>query len=155
MKCKQNKGFTLTEMLVVIAVSGIFLSLIMVILSNSFKIFNNNADDSYLYSDVVVVDDMVSVFIDEVNKNGLHLKYDGNLSKLYTEDEKNIFEIDETNRLIIMGIDSREQVLKKQTDSLVLNINILNDNTVKFIYINGDEEVKQTIVYVLGGVSNV
>ena len=42
MKKKNNSGFTLTELVVVMAVSSIFLGMVMVILASSLNLFNKN-----------------------------------------------------------------------------------------------------------------
>jgi len=106
MKKKNNSGFTLTELVVVMAVSSIFLGMVMVILASSLNLFNKNEKQSNIFSDTVIIDNMANVFIDEINNNGYQLTFDSSNEKVYYGN--NYLDVDDNSNTIYLKIDSEE-----------------------------------------------
>lgn len=146
-----NKGFTLTELIVVMAVSSIFLGMVIMILSSSFGLFNKNKDDANLFNDAVIIDNMFTTFTDEVNSNEINLIYNKENKTLYDKDNKYKLEI--TNEKVNMIIPLRADSLKKEYKDINIDIELINKNSFKVIYKEDEKVFKTTIFNIIGGIS--
>lgn len=155
MKKKKNYGFTLTELVVVMAVSSIFLGMVMVILASSLNLFNKNEKQSNIFSDTTVIDNMFSVFIEDVNKNGEELFFDLENEKIYYLD--GYIDIDDNINTVYLKIekdDENKRDEKKEYSGISINIEVVDDFNFVVIYKNDEKVIKNTVYKVLGGIQN-
>lgn len=154
MKKKNNSGFTLTELVVVMAVSSIFLGMVMVILASSLNLFNKNEKQSNIFSDTVIIDNMSNVFIDEINNNGYSLIFDSSNEKVYYDN--NYLDVDDNSNTIYLKIDSEENKRdeNKVYSDITIDIKYIDDNSFSLVYMKEEKVIKTTVFNVLGGISH-
>lgn len=153
MRKKKNAGFTLTEIVVVIAVSGIFFSFVALILANSFNIFGSSKDDYNLFSDIQIIEKYTDLFFNKLNVQGKKL--------IVSSSQVILADGDNQNQLILYD----ESIIyrKKQSDSTYQetihqfkNIQLTIDNPsskVIVIKMNQNEEIiKENAYHILGGI---
>ena len=156
-----NKGFTLIEMVVVMAVSGIFISMVMLILASSMNLFTKSKDEKNIFSDTVIIENMFTTFIDEVNNDGEKLLID------LKDDEENITYIKSNNGDYIITIyydenkitmespkdnpvdENDKQIINKEYSNI--EIDVTKNENVLIIELN-DEKLVYNII---GGVGYV
>lgn len=154
MKKKNNSGFTLTELVVVMAVSSIFLGMVMVILASSLNLFNKNEKQSNIFSDTVIIDNMANVFIDEINNNGYSLIFDSSNEKIYYGNS--YLDVDDNSNTIYLKIDSEENKRdeNKVYSDITIDIKYIDDNSFSLVYMKEEKVIKTTVFNVLGGISH-
>lgn len=157
-----NKGFTLIEMVVVMAVSGIFISMVMLILASSMNLFTKSKDEKNIFSDTVIIENMFTTFIDEVNNDGEKILID------LKDDEENITYIKSNNGDYIITIyydenkitmespmdnpayENDKQIVNKEYLNIEIDVNLKNVNV---LIINLNDE--KLVYNIIGGVGYV
>lgn len=138
---KKNKGFTLIEIIVVIAVCGIFFAISSLIISSSVNLFGTNYSESGNFSDTVLIESIIHKFVSDVNSEGLSLKLEN--GKIYDVDNNYVLEI--TNKKVIYNDDEHEY------NNVELDISQKNNNLLIVVFKVDGEKIRRNIYYIVGG----
>lgn len=162
MKLKKNQGFTLIEMIVVIAVTGIFFTISGLILSSSMNMFGKNNDQSGNFSDTVLVESVIHKFIADVNSQGFSVTIDEtNEAKTLTTKNKNDttwYELQIENDKIVCSHAVNGKIEKDEYEYSSITIEINKTNSKKniqvyFIEKETNKKTRENIYLIIGGVS--
>lgn len=158
MKLRKKQGFTLMEMIVVIAVTGIFFTITSLILSSSINLFGKNQDQSGNFSDTITVERIVSDFFNTVNSEGLMVTYDDKAKTFISKndlDDKVLYKLEISDNLVkeTKKLDEIEDVFDYEYKKIRIEIIILSESdNVCFEYYVEDELIRKNIYYVIGGI---
>ena len=158
MKLRKKQGFTLMEMIVVIAVTGLFFTITSVILSSFITLFGKNQDQSGNFSDSITVERIVSDFFNTVNSEGLMVTYDDEAKTFISKndlDDKVLYKLEISDNLVkeTKKLDEIEDVFDYEYKKIRIKIILLNDSdNVCFEYYVEDELIRKNIYYVIGGI---
>ena len=158
MKLKKKQGFTLMEMIVVIAVTGIFFTITSLILSSSINLFGKNQDQSGNFSDTITVERIVSDFFNSVNSEGLMVTYDDEAKTFISKndlDDKVLYKLEISDNLVkeTKKLDEIEDVFDYEYKKIRIKIILLSESdNVCFEYYVEDELIRKNIYYVIGGI---
>lgn len=158
MKLRKKQGFTLMEMIVVIAVTGIFFTITGLILSSSINLFGKNQDQSGNFSDTITVERIVSDFFNTVNSEGLMVTYDDEAKTFISKndlDDKVLYKLEISDNLVkeTKKLDEIEDVFDYEYKKIRIEIIILSESdNVCFEYYVEDELIRKNIYYVIGGI---
>lgn len=154
MKLNKKQGFTLIEMIVVIAVTGIFFTISGLILSSSFNMFGKNRDQSGNFSDTVLTENVIHKFMTKINNDRLGVSVIGNVIssnggkyKISIEEEKIVYEY--TDEYGVTNTDEYEYSM------ITIVIKKINNNSIQvnFIEKKSNDKARENIYYVIGGVN--
>lgn len=154
MKLNKKQGFTLIEMIVVIAVTGIFFTISGLILSSSFNMFGKNRDQSGNFSDTVLTENVIHKFMTKINNDGLSVSVNENVIsssggkyKISIEEDKIVYEY--TDEYGVTNIDEYEYSM------ITIEIEKINKNSIQvnFIEKKSNDKARENIYYVIGGVN--
>lgn len=158
MKLRKKQGFTLMEMIVVIAVTGIFFTITGLILSSSINLFGKNQDQSGNFSDTITVERIVSDFFNTVNSEGLMVTYDDETKTFISKndlDDKVLYKLEILDNLVkeTKKLDEIEDVFDYEYKKIRIKIILLSESdNVCFEYYVEDELIRKNIYYVIGGI---
>lgn len=158
MKLRKKQGFTLMEMIVVIAVTGIFFTITSLILSSSINLFGKNQDQSGNFSDTITVERIVSDFFNSVNSEGLMVTYDDEAKTFISKndlDDKVLYKLEISDNLVkeTKKLDEIEDVFDYEYKKIRIEIILLSESdSVCFEYYVEDELIRKNIYYVIGGI---
>lgn len=158
MKLRKKQGFTLMEMIVVIAVTGIFFTITSLILSSSINLFGKNQDQSGNFSDTITVERIVSDFFNSVNSEGLMVTYDDEAKTFISKndlDDKVLYKLEISDNLVkeTKKLDEIEDVFDYEYKKIRIEIILLSESdNVCFEYYVEDELIRKNIYYVIGGI---
>ena len=158
MKLRKKQGFTLMEMIVVIAVTGIFFTITSLILSSSINLFGKNQDQSGNFSDTITVERIVSDFFNTVNSEGLMVTYDDEAKTFISKndlDDKVLYKLEISDNLVkeTKKLDEIEDVFDYEYKKIRIKIILLSESdNVCFEYYVEDELIRKNIYYVIGGI---
>lgn len=158
MKLRKKQGFTLMEMIVVIAVTGIFFTITSLILSSSINLFGKNQDQSGNFSDTITVERIVSDFFNSVNSEGLMVTYDEEAKTFISKndlDDKVLYKLEISDNLVkeTKKLDEIEDVFDYEYKKIRIKIILLSESdNVCFEYYVEDELIRKNIYYVIGGI---
>lgn len=158
MKLRKKQGFTLMEMIVVIAVTGIFFTITSLILSSSINLFGKNQDQSGNFSDTITVERIVSDFFNSVNSKGLMVTYDDEAKTFISKndlDDKVLYKLEISDNLVkeTKKLDEIEDVFDYEYKKIRIEIILLSESdNVCFEYYVEDELIRKNIYYVIGGI---
>ena len=158
MKLRKKQGFTLMEMIVVIAVTGIFFTITSLILSSSINLFGKNQDQSGNFSDTITVERIVSDFFNTVNSEGLMVTYDDEAKTFISKndlDDKVLYKLEISDNLVkeTKKMDEIEDVFDYEYKKIRIKIILLSESdNVCFEYYVEDELIRKNIYYVIGGI---
>lgn len=158
MKLRKKQGFTLMEMIVVIAVTGIFFTITGLILSSSINLFGKNQDQSGNFSDTITVERIVSDFFNTVNSEGLMVTYDDETKTFISKndlDDKVLYKLEISDNLVkeTKKLDEIEDVFDYEYKKIRIIIILLSESdNVCFEYYVEDELIRKNIYYVIGGI---
>lgn len=158
MKLRKKQGFTLMEMIVVIAVTGIFFTITSLILSSSINLFGKNQDQSGNFSDTITVERIVSDFFNSVNSEGLMVTYDDEAKTFISKndlDDKVLYKLEISDNLVkeTKKLDEIEDVFDYEYKKIRIKIILLSESdNVCFEYYVEDELIRKNIYYVIGGI---
>ena len=146
------------EMIVVIAVTGIFFTISSLILSSSINLFGKNQDQSGNFSDTITVERIVSDFFNSVNSEGLMVTYDDEAKTFISKndlDDKVLYKLEISDNLVkeTKRLDEIEDVFDYEYKKIRIKIILLSDSdNVCFEYYVEDELIRKNIYYVIGGI---
>lgn len=158
MKLRKKQGFTLMEMIVVIAVTGIFFTITGLILSSSINLFGKNQDQSGNFSDTITVERIVTDFFNTVNSEGLMVTYDDETKTFISKndlDDKVLYKLEILDNLVkeTKKLDEIEDVFDYEYKKIRIIIILLSgSDNVCFEYYVEDELIRKNIYYVIGGI---
>lgn len=158
MKLRKKQGFTLMEMIVVIAVTGIFFTITSLILSSSINLFGKNQDQSGNFSDTITVERIVSDFFNSVNSEGLMVTYNDEAKTFISKndlDDKVLYKLEISDNLVkeTKKLDEIEDVFDYEYKKIRIEIILLSESdNVCFEYYVEDELIRKNIYYVIGGI---
>lgn len=154
MKLNKKQGFTLIEMIVVIAVTGIFFTISGLILSSSFNMFGKNRDQSGNFSDTVLTENVIHKFMTKVNNDGLSVTVSEN--EISSSDNNYKITINE-DKIIYMYLDKNGTLNTDEYEYSMITIEIekINANSIQvnFIEKKSNDKARENIYYVIGGVN--
>ena len=151
MKLRKKQGFTLMEMIVVIAVTGIFFTITSLILSSSINLFGKNQDQSGNFSDTITVERIVSDFFNSVNSEGLMVTYDDEAKTFISKndlDDKVLYKLEISDNLVkeTKKLDEIEDVFDYEYKKIRIKIILLSESdNVCFEYYVEDELIRKNI----------
>lgn len=157
MKLKKNQGFTLIEMIVVIAVTGIFFTISGLILSSSMNMFGKNNDQSGNFSDTVLVESVINKFVTDVNSKGLKVEIGSN--ELTAKEEETILyqlEINSDKIIYSHAVDGNIEKDEYEYSSIIIEINKTDSSKniqVYFIEKETNKKTRENIYLIIGGVN--
>lgn len=137
---KKNKGFTLIEIIVVIAVCGIFFAISSLIISSSVNLFGTNYSESGNFSDTVLIESIIHKFVSDVNSEGVSLTINNN----EISDEKNNYVLKINEKNVIYNEDEHEY------NNVSLEISN-KDNLLIVVFKVDGEKIRRNIYYIVGG----
>ena len=146
------------EMIVVIAVTGIFFTITSLILSSSINLFGKNQDQSGNFSDTITVERIVSDFFNSVNSEGLMVTYDDEAKTFISKndlDDKVLYKLEISDNLVkeTKKLDEIEDVFDYEYKKIRIKIILLSESdNVCFEYYVEDELIRKNIYYVIGGI---
>jgi len=146
------------EMIVVIAVTGIFFTITSLILSSSINLFGKNQDQSGNFSDTITVERIVSDFFNSVNSEGLMVTYDDEARTFISKndlDDKVLYKLEISDNLVkeTKKLDEIEDVFDYEYKKIRIEIILLSESdSVCFEYYVEDELIRKNIYYVIGGI---
>ena len=146
------------EMIVVIAVAGIFFTITSLILSSSINLFGKNQDQSGNFSDTITVERIVSDFFNSVNSEGLMVTYDDEAKTFISKndlDDKVLYKLEISDNLVkeTKKLDEIEDVFDYEYKKIRIKIILLSESdNVCFEYYVEDELIRKNIYYVIGGI---
>ena len=146
------------EMIVVIAVTGIFFTITSLILSSSINLFGKNQDQSGNFSDTITVERIVSDFFNSVNSKGLMVTYDDEAKTFISKndlDDKVLYKLEISDNLVkeTKKLDEIEDVFDYEYKKIRIEIILLSESdNVCFEYYVEDELIRKNIYYVIGGI---
>ena len=146
------------EMIVVIAVTGIFFTITSLILSSSINLFGKNQDQSGNFSDTITVERIVSDFFNSVNSEGLMVTYDDEAKTFISKndlDDKVLYKLEISDNLVkeTKKLDEIEDVFDYEYKKIRIEIILLSESdNVCFEYYVEDELIRKNIYYVIGGI---
>ena len=153
MKLRKKQGFTLMEMIVVIAVTGIFFTITSLILSSSINLFGKNQDQSGNFSDTITVERIVSDFFNTVNSEGLEVTYNEETKTFTSRDNLYVLEILDNLVVETKKIGETYDVFDYEYKKIRIKIILLSESdNVCFEYYVEDELIRKNIYYVIGGI---
>lgn len=145
---KNNKGFTLTELIVTIAVSGIFFALIGSIIYSLLSAYKNTENAAAREEEIKAAWNLIEMTVEDANRSG------EKVSVVRGETSINIsFGTSEAN-LIYEHQSSLSRNGKVLTLKFIRNFDvfIINDNTLEFVLSDDLEHSQSRIFNLYGGV---
>ena len=141
------------EMIVVIAVTGIFFTITGLILSSSINLFGKNQDQSGNFSDIITVERIISDFFDSVNSEGLSVACDGQTKTFISENDLYVLEIFDNLVKETKKMNETYNIFDYEYKKIRIEIIILSESdNVCFEYYVEDELIRKNIYYVIGGI---
>ena len=148
-KGQKKSGFTLVELIVTIAITGIFLGMVTVFLGSSLNLFGGAKKESTLYADASKIVFTFDKFIDKVNKDGVDIIYSEGLLK--TKDEKN--SLSYSNLQIEAKIDGIIVSTDKVDKLSVEVVKRENEANIGLIIRDSNNKIIRTkVYYIIGGI---
>lgn len=153
MKLRKKQGFTLMEIVVVIAVTSIFFVMTSLILTSSINLFGKNQDQSGNFSDTILVENIVTDFFTNVNSEGLNVTYNETIKKLSSKDDLYVLEILENLVKETEKTDETYEVKDYEYKKIRIEIMVLKgSNNICFEYYVENDLIRRNIYYVIGGI---
>lgn len=148
-KEKNKRGFTLMEIIVVIAISSIFFTVVALILQSSFNIFNNSKADYNDYNNEHLINTSTDTFINKVNLKGNSVVYKeaNEIVVIECDDEK----IEISNSLFIYE-SAGAQLSKIELTSITVKCSIINTNSLKITISDSSGPTSEKIYQIIGGI---
>lgn len=148
-KEKNKRGFTLMEIIVVIAISSIFFTVVALILQSSFNIFNNSKADYNDYNNEHLINTSTDTFINKVNLKGNSVVYKeaNEIVVIECDDEK----IEISNSLFIYE-SAGAQLSKIELTSITVKCSIINSNSLKITISDSSVPTSEKIYQIIGGI---
>jgi prepilin-type N-terminal cleavage/methylation domain-containing protein len=145
-----QKAFTLTEMIITIAISGIFFALISSIMIGLLSSYRNFEEDASRKREIRQVWVLILEAVEEANKNGSKLmirEEDGDLLITIGVEQDHFLEYNKDQNLLISGNRSLSLVYIEAMQVDVLNLGSI---TIAFIDDSGNKDSRVFNLY--GGV---
>lgn len=143
-KSKNNQGFTLVEVMVTIAVSGILFAMIAAVVASFVNSYKHSTRIRELNYEVETIENYVTLSIEALNSSGhtLSLTYDVNTGFAFinTTENKEILIYDKTNKTISFGTSTLDLEytsdisIKRNDTGLVLTITTIDNTTFVSYY---------------------